>query len=248
MLFDIYDEIAANFIIDKLNMVDIDFFRYDNSDNITADFMNDKLDIFKDIIGASWIKCGASKAVIYFEKEFPNIVFKIPFFGSISGNYNCETKEFELDYDTIEWFHYANSNISDECDWDYCNIERKIFEEAVFEDVDSFFAETKFLCDYDYETPIYISEFVDSVVCDEINLKPSHKSLNSAAKLMKERDNFNAFSQNINATFLDCYNEENVIKLMEFIEKWNIDDIHCSNIGFDKNNKIRIIDYSGFYE
>ena len=185
---------------------------------------------------ADWVDHGASKIVLYYE-TFSKWVFKIPF----RGEYNEEE-------DNYKNFIGANKHFPIELANDYCAGEAYITREAKRANLDSLFASTYFLCDI-CGTPIYVSEKVPHSRWTS----PRWKDINSSLSIAKDISNFyrdtiyeTSLDEEVIALFIDAYGEEKTYELIDFLYCYQIKDLHNGNVGFSRDYKIKILDYSGF--
>lgn len=178
---------------------------------------------------------GISKFVLLFDKE----VVKIPFNGSFDELYD----ENGNIYDTVfEEFYGAE-------DGDYCKRELTVYNEAVIQGVEQFFAKTWFIGYTANHTPIYGAEkvkpFYDSGARKKS--KPSQDSI-QAAFFKKEEENINWIDNDWLARAIDWYGSEAVNNFISFVEEMEINDLHTENIGFKADGAPVVFDYSSFNE
>ena len=144
---------------------------------------------------------------------------------------------------------YDHDNEGDEID-NGCEVENVYYQYATYDSLDMYFAATAF---YDFITtpaghkiPVYVQEKVEPLCdrgsnCDGLTreekrtMKSKVSSYYGGARLdecwIKD--------------FIDCYGEEELECLMQFIDENNINDLHRGNIGY-KNGKPIIFDFSGY--
>ena len=218
---------------------------------------NGYFDKLKQYSGATFVKHGATKTVLYF-KDMPRYVFKIPITGvytpfsdSLEYAEECITKEcdddiYSKDYDYLEFSDYCGAGLNIDGffqDDNYCEVETFLTEQAQKENIDCCFAKTFFIGTYK-GFKIYCSEYVDTLmsnpdVYDSIRVSEKSKYRASLVKNCELEDI---------AEFYECYGDDIVNKLLGFINKYDIKDFHCENIGVTKDAMIKIIDYSSFNE
>ena len=177
-------------------------------------------------------KTGASKVCI----PYAGVVFKTSFSGYA----------YDYDYETSDWY---DEPIFEDWDTDYCQVEYEIYKRAIKEGVGVFFAETLRLTD-----KVYVQEESDEIFSDFLdNNDVSPHSLNGFSTediAIYASDNGILRLKTILGTtvfryFLDCYSIQELQKLTNFIEKYDINDLHASNLGwFD--GKIKFFDFCGF--
>ena len=192
---------------------------------------------------ASDYNSGATKIVLYYD-DIQNWVVKLPFFGDFDPSAE------EEDMDCYRYFSGANRYIPIDYDDNYCEVEAYLTKRAEEEGVVDMFAKTYFL-GWINTIPVYVSERVEKTVYNADN---NYKRIKSAAETQSLYDFYNTeldtaglYDESTFRYFVDQYGVKKAEKLINFIMKYNIDDLSDSNIGFDKNGKIKIIDYSGFH-
>ena len=172
---------------------------------------------------------GASKFVIFLnEKE----VAKIPFNGSFFYGYDEETGEYDEE-PTFDWFETP----------DYCDIEAAVYEDAVAEGVECFFAATKQAGVTKTQKPIYVSERVYSFYDEEkrdMHRSPSKDSLKKAEEADTD------FPYEWLARAYEFYGDELVNHFIKFIKDIGVNDFHTGNVGFRADGAPVLLDYSGF--
>lgn len=165
------------------------------------------------------VSFGSSKLVII-PKDF-NYVLKLPFL-------------YEKD---------EKSNIIN-----YCDIEAENYIKAKENGFDNFFAESYYLMTYN-EIPCYCMKKV-----------VTSRSFDFAADLidnyilsgMSKRDAYDSVrclddEEIVREIFICRYGIVMVDSLYDFMCDNNINDIHDNNVGYDENDNVIIIDYSGYF-
>ena len=170
---------------------------------------------------------GISRTTLSFSK-YPNIVFKI-----------CVGEDGEVCYDAGE---------TEEVRW-HCAIE---------EEVAPYFAETEYLCNiklygnncsYSYDVPVYIQARVDATWEDSEFQEILYTSKRTLRKEKKMFDNIETYISDVgddrvfSALFIRKYGIKGYEKLAQFIEDYEIEDLHSANWGI-KENDLVIIDYA----
>lgn len=177
---------------------------------------------------------GVSKCV--FIPKGANYVIKVPF------SYKDDPCEY---YD-------SNDNTWKYCDdgyeftgamygpgWDYCYAEAVLYNKAVKAGVAKAFCKTRCIGKvYDY--PIYVQERakLEFRVCED-------EETTSRTKQLCRENNYYNFNTNWQANALKYYGEAFFKKLMEFIEKENLEDFHSGNIGYIGDRPV-LLDFSSY--
>lgn len=203
--------------------------------------------IYEDFEEATGLKekHGCTKIVLF----VPNIdeyVVKIPFQGTRYCVWNEDTEEYELDESSGSSFSYANSRVDCQ-EWDYCEAEAIIYEMAVAAGVGEFFAKTFYLGDI-YGYPIYAAEKIKYEWWD----LPYGKKRVSEDSINKARNLSHCVDIDLNgealSLFVEQYGYEKTSMFVDFLNELQLEDFHNGNIGFDKDGKLKIIDYSCYDE
>ena len=181
------------------------------------------------------IACGASKTVLFLDGE-DDYVIKIPFYGYGSR---------DEDEDYVAWFSGANLG-GIESEWDYCELESRVYDLALESEVEEFFASTEFLCCIN-DIPVYVSEKMDHTCNynDYSNETEEEETWRRAVDFVKEHKDTPFSTEYIDA-LIRGYGEEKVQKLIDFVSSLGISDFHSGNWGYDRNYRIRLLDYSGY--
>ena len=167
------------------------------------------------------VDCGATRVCIVFKK----LVLKKNFSGKI-----CFDDELD-DFDIDNPFEYET---------DYCKIEGRVYQEAVKEGLEEFFAEIQEISDGVYAQPtcektIYNCDYYKDF--GKMYSKEVHDYLNYIFnyKIPTEVLNYWARTKRIGK----------LRKLAEFIKAHEINDLHRENMGWF-GDEIKLFDYCGF--
>ena len=198
-------------------------------DTSISDWEDENIDVL-DALGIS-IHTGATKACIV-DNHNPNWVIKISF-----NRNTCE--------------YYIKNNLV----IDFCKKEVEYYKMAVAESLQKFFAATYFLCEID-EMYITIQESV-SVDCgfftdmfsDKVSKHYSREDFDSEESFnaaiwdeAEEMDN----DERIYAVLGE--DDDEVDKLVAFVERNDINDLHCGNWGITGDGTCVLMDFSGFVD
>ena len=183
----------------------------------------DQLSCSDDEEGEVW-SYGASKMVFYIDEK---TVVKLPFQGLIDDEYDQIDGEF-----IFREFEAGN----------YCQIEEEIYDAAIEEGLDMFFAGTRFGGFTANGYPFYISERVQQYG----GKTPSQNSLERADQM--NMYSTGGFSRVWLAEAIEWYGEELVSRLIDFVDYLHINDLTCGNAGYRADGAPVLLDYSGFKE
>lgn len=174
---------------------------------------------------------GVSKVCIIYD----DVVLKKSFSGYVD-DYDCEKGEYKEEPDFTEW------------DIDYAELEYQVYLHSRLENVSMFFAEMISL-----ENGVYAQEKCDIIL--EADLQKSKKDRISKSY---SEDTISSFCINNNLNklpyrirpqvlpyFISEYTPEELKKLEDFMEKYDINDIHTANVGWF-NGRLKIFDYCGY--
>ena len=174
------------------------------------------------------VKYGCSKVVLFYN-YLGDYVLKIPFLGKCAK---------DGDY----YYNFTN--------WDYCRAEEIIYELACGEGLGDLFCGTKYLCDIQ-DFPVYVSEMSEDALDEEV--MPHHSSVAGLAYIKSKRQEKQFYYAPMDmdddtiGLFYDSWGKELTDKLLDFLVDNDIRDCHNGNVAF-RDGKIRLIDYSGFYQ
>lgn len=125
-------------------------------------------------------------------------------------------------------------------DWDYCRLESVIYQLAVEEGLGAYFAEEA-----------YLGTIADQPVYYQTRCIPkddSYKITKEKARTTRHRCeelNVDCFDPGWIADFIDCYGEEELKRLNDFLYRYEITDLRPGNIGYLDGAPI-LFDYSGY--
>lgn len=196
------------------------------------------------------IAFGASKLVIALN-AYPDWVFKIPF----QGEYYYSAYDGKRDYsrfcDVGRDLCLAHRASFDKDEWDYCYLESEITKEIekYNKNIVDMFAKTYYLGNYG-SIPVYASERCDAdwyttylEVKKSTEYEESRTLCSNSPALEAKRGQLSISQQ---ATFIVSHGLVAANALFDFINTTNISDLHSANMAYDKDNKVRLIDYSGY--
>ena len=210
-------------------------------------------------IGADWVNNGCSKSVFHF-KEFDNYVFKIPYIGYFyivdeDTQYFKECAEQErvptyFCFDDVALYKNANNDGAYPVDAnDYCAVEEYIYRIARKYNVNQMFTKTAFL-GFVCGIPVYVSS------CADKEYSPKKQS-NETSKIAKDmidksrkehKDSYSELYTTECGVLIETYGRKATQRLIDFIYKEKISDLHIGNYGYDALGNLKIIDYSGFHD
>ncbi len=192
---------------------------------------------YKDGVDNSVVQCvraGITKIVFFF-LGVKDKVAKVPFFGADLYEYDESgiNKEF-ISRTSFEELDEMRRNGGD-----YCELEVNNYKKAEECGVSSFFASTEYIGMLYDTIPVYASERCVPFRDVEHNTKAT-----GGKNMFSEFGVPNIITQELKKQ----YPIGHLFALKEFLEDNDIYDLHSGNWGYDKNGKLKIIDYSNYYE
>lgn len=183
------------------------------------------------------VDAGISKAVIIpYNRDY---VIKVPFKGEFeSGDFY----KFEFADSCLPLKKRDNL-------WDYCAAEVELYNLAKEKGVEQFFPETKLLGYTKVEHyPIYVQEQGISFVKRGGDAKPALTDVEreEVRKKSNGRSEYVEIDERWLKEALDYYGAEEINKFLNFLDETGIGDLRDDNIGYDKDDKPIILDFSGF--
>lgn len=173
--------------------------------------------------GIDFIGNGCSKWVFSLNK-FPDIVFKVPFRG-MSFSDGRESFQYAKDYDQ---------------GWDYCAMEKIIYQKALYAGVGNFFPETCYLGEVG-GLRIYMAEKMQPYIPLESFSEKAKEVVDKCSSYYEE------FPIEMAQGLVDSgYKLWEIAELASFLAEERIYDLHSENFGLDKEGKFHIIDFSSF--
>lgn len=232
------------------NAIDVS---YNLGYNLDEDDVESVTDPIEDCLWAAGIKnCevanGVSKVVI-----IPNnsaYVMKTPLFGSwyYPEEYDNEKDEYYTDYENAQFDEYTGAYYEDaeiDCS-NYCELEEYLYNFTVEQGVSDMFAKTEFFGWAKHNRPVYLSEKCRPFYWGEREASDASKTL-VKEKINSHTPGWRRMDSIITALFIDDYGIEKASKLFQFLDDYNIHDLHNHNVMIsEKTGKIVISDYSGF--
>ena len=207
---------------DMKNLIVPDQFGGDEDDYENASFNRIIDQIGEDIQYAY----GASKFVIFPEEE--DIVIKLPLNGEFHWNSD--------DDDYTEFTYLRNTN--------YCEDEEQIYFMAKKAGIEFFFAATECGGFTKNGVPFYVSTRILTEIAADV-VVPSENSKSLAKKYRKEYSY--CLPYHWLAEAIEYYGNNKVLQLINFVDKYKINDIHTGNVGYRADGAPCIFDYSGYY-
>ena len=206
--------------------------------NFPSDFgtyEGDLLDVPAELINThTQFACGISKLVIFLNDSE---VVKVPFDGGFLDRefLDCEDE----DEDEKDFYYFVIP--------DYCEREAYFYDEAIDAGIEEFFAKTELVGYAECGRPLYKSERVFEYMSEETldirRKEPSQKAKNSA-------NNSDCYALPFEwlARAYDYYGEKKVERFIDFLNEFDIRDLHDGNIGFRKNGAPVLLAYSDYRE
>lgn len=195
------------------------------------------------------VQTGVTKMALFFPNT--DFVVKIPFNGVTQHHceWNNEAQQYEeTEEPTFVPFEFAETK--DEADnWNYCQVEVELYEEAVHDNVNQFFLETELLTVIN-DNPIYIQQKAEILAeCKDTDYYEDsydEDTLSETRKKCKDKDLrcFNACW--LSDAFSYYKNDDKVFDLLVFAENY-LEDLHSHNLGY-VNGRPVIVDYAGYHE
>ncbi len=181
-----------------------------------------------------YVRAGITK-VVFFLMDVKDKVAKVPFFG-------VDLYEYGEDNDDKEFVGRTSFNEMDDMrgnGGDYCELEVNNYKKAEEEGVSSFFASTEYVGMLYDTIPVYASER-----CVPFNDIEHNSETPDGENIFFKFGVPNTITQELKKQ----YPIGRLFALKEFLDDNDIYDLHSGNWGYDKDGKLKIIDYSNYYE
>lgn len=151
-------------------------------------------------------------------------------------------------FDDLDWvvkFPLGVSSSSGRPVIDYCAKEYDVYTKALENGLESLFAPIYFLERY-FGVDVYVMEKVE---VDPDRIYSEHfDSWASISTATKGRHRLNFFEKHEMAITLFDYHDESLIdKFIDFCNNEGVNDLHGGNMGYNEDDDLVLIDYSGFY-
>lgn len=193
---------------------------------------------------------GVSKCVFMF-RDFPNLVVKIPFSGC--GTDIEEDWDNEKPYEDYSCAALGCGGHTLQRNWDYCEAEVTVYNDALLAGVSDFFAETVYIGAID-NYPIYVQE-IATIYADvyydyegkytrEEKRAYRSKAVSASNSTITENDCW-IVNQTWLSEFVEEYGAVAASNLIAFLRDEGVDDLHSENLGFIDGKPV-IVDYSSF--
>lgn len=224
----------AHEVLDGIDLSDLTL--TDDEELGTFDFENND-----DIL---WVANGMTKAVICVKGHL-DYVIKVPI--REAAGYKKYSRAF------YKLGEVCSDDFSKYLDWDYCAVESILSKHAEDEGVAEMLVTTQYLTDID-GIPVYISPMAgeEIVLDDGYPLEYTSEQYNSVigktSEYLRLHGYRNKMDEDMGNYFVLSYGFEMFKKLVSFIVKWNISDLHEGNVACGKDGKIKLIDCAGFSE
>lgn len=197
---------------------------------------------------------GASKGVLVFD----SFVIKVPYMAR-----TCDSDEYTHDLcawdrgelsaepileDYLQTFSCAtNLHCETENEWDYCELECAIYQIALKEGLEPYFAKEMLLGEV-RGYPVYVQQLVvpySEAVSSSLTIASDEKR--HLAETTCDSLNLDCFNETWIADFITLYGKDEFEKLSLFLRKMRIYDLHGGNVGYMNGYPV-ILDYSNFNE
>ena len=142
---------------------------------------------------------------------------------------------------------FPDNELDYDCDWNYCNLETAIYQEAVKRGLGAYFAEEGVIGLLDDGHPVYYQQRC-KILCDmdEYNTSSEEYARRSVtSRAACERMQALCFNEWWIADFIRIYGEEEFKRLSDFLDELEIGDLRSTNIGYYGEMPV-LVDYSGF--
>ena len=137
---------------------------------------------------------------------------------------------------------------------DFCAIEEGNYRSAVDMDLDEFFAAIYELCSVTPDRSFFIDSNITFFI-QEKAVPNEEKTSNTCDNYMKKyysegegEEEWYPEGDDYDRVGSLFEGDERVDELIDFLDNWNINDLHSGNFGYTGDGKVKIIDYSGYYE
>lgn len=196
-----------------------------------------------------YIATGASKIVLVPKAKEEEFVIKIPFCSIFCDDW--ERHEEDEDY-YGEYIELQNAPLDN--DWDYCAAEVDYYNLAIEHHIEMFFPNTSVAKESPY--PIYIQERCLEAYDTKANtprtkaeISEEMDTLRAGAGPVAHNDWLYNFKASWILDAIDAYGEATLAKLFQFLDDYNINDLHASNYGYSViDHRPVLIDFSGFHD
>lgn len=133
----------------------------------------------------------------------------------------------------------------------YCNAECEYYQYAREEDIENMFAEC-FPVIFDINGKIFTGSIMEKIYVDEdyISDKSYEIRLKQSGLSKEEFNNSNHRldgHQEAKIVMHQEFGDKMFYNLMAFCDTYDINDIHCANLGYDYYGNLKIIDYAGYH-
>lgn len=142
---------------------------------------------------------------------------------------------------------FPEDNVEYDCDWDYCNLETAIYQEAVKRGLGAYFAEEGVMGFLDDGHPVYYQQRCKILYdMEEYNVRSEeYKRRSVTSRAACDRIKAYCFNEWWIADFIRIYGEEEFKRLSDFLDEMDIGDLRSANIGYYGDMPV-LVDYSGF--
>lgn len=232
--------------------------RFDKAESIVGNFFNtccakfysdeideEAFDELRSVLNSSGYEMGVSKVCFFFD-QYPDIVVKLPFWGA--EKYDMSYDDDDEDHEDGEWYLEETVEYERACmdnskrEWDYCEKEALMYEEAKKHNVEEAFAETKCIGMTSSGYPIYVSEKIS-----EHTSSLTRNLRDKWDKKLKTLHYRSRCSDSVVINLLGSYPVDLVLNILRFLYDFRVDgDMHSGNYRFNKDGHIVFIDYSDF--
>lgn len=141
--------------------------------------------------------------------------------------------------------YHANENTPTDREWDYCQTEEWIYQQAKLQGVEACFAETRLLGFIDSH-PIY-AQYKGVMYNDNTSYRDKTPKEKETTRYKCEQIGGSCFNVYWLTDLISFFGDEIFQKFMRFLDEYQINDLHNGNMGYIGGVPV-LIDYSGFNE
>ena len=238
---------SDNAIIKMLDEMNINF--WDMNEDNWEDFIGYD-DFPEDIREYIRLRNGASKLVIVAPEIFP-FVIKMPFRLSTASYYDdYDYEEYDEEGCGYCQFEGADNGLND---WDYCLTETQIYEHAKEFGVEEFFAASWKLGELKDGFPIYAQEYIPEIGIYRHEFSElSNEDVTAEEYITAYTISSRTPGRNCDIGWrevlywLQSKTKETVSQFIDFLQMFEVSDLHTGNGGLTAAGDLVLIDYSGF--
>lgn len=199
---------------------------------------------FYDFLPNDWDYCSGASKVVFINPTVKDKVIKIPIVGRLEDDFYYDDDEEDWIYSGEGEFYYYCGADNGDTEYDYCSAEVNIYKAAEEAGLEACFAKTERIGSIN-GYPVYMQDKAEMLEDVDIS-SHTREYIEKTVLHCRELNIHTSINKGWFGDFIAYHGDEMAKRLIDFINKFHINDLHTGNIGYISGIPV-LVDYSGFY-